>query len=83
MGPGYFVIAIMGCADGSSACTPVMTVPARYESAEACEAAAPEALLANSNFDFPSLLAECRPGSAPASAERKDQAKPPRDIRRS
>ena len=29
MGPGYFVIAIMGCADGGSACTPVATLPAR------------------------------------------------------
>jgi hypothetical protein len=70
MGPGYFVIAILGCADGSAACTPVMTVPTRYESVEACSAATGDALVANSNFDFPSLLAECRPGAAPASAER-------------
>ena len=27
MGPGYFVIAILGCADGGSACTPVATLP--------------------------------------------------------
>ena len=39
MGPTYFVIAILGCADGSTACTPVMTVPTRYESEKACEAA--------------------------------------------
>lgn len=70
MGPGYFVIAILGCADGSAACTPVMTVPTRFESAEACSAATADALLANSNFDFPSLLAQCRPGATPASAER-------------
>ena len=70
MGPGYFIIAILGCADGSTACTPLMTVPTRYESVEACSAAAPAALMQNSNFDFPSLFAECRPGAAPASAER-------------
>ena len=70
MGPGYFVIAILGCADGSAQCTPVMTVPTRYESEGACTAAAPDALLANSNFDFPSLSAECRPAARPASAEK-------------
>lgn len=70
MGPGYFIIAIMGCADGSTQCTPVMTVPTRYESEAACAAAAPDALLANSDFDFPSLLAECRPAARPASAEK-------------
>lgn len=69
MGPGYFIIAIMGCSDGATACTPVMTVPARFESESACSAAAPDALIANSNFDFPSLLAVCRPAARPAAAE--------------
>lgn len=70
MGAGYFIIAIMGCAEGAGAqCTPVMTVPTRYSSAAACEAAAPDALLANSNFDFPELLAQCRAAARPASAE--------------
>ena len=32
MGAGLFLIAIMGCADGSAACTPVATMPTRYES---------------------------------------------------
>ena len=27
MGPGYFVIAILGCADGGAQCTPVATAP--------------------------------------------------------
>jgi hypothetical protein len=82
MEPGYFIIAILGCADGSVACTPVMTVPARYESKAACAAAAPAALLANANFDFPSLFAECRPGTGPASAEREPKAPPANDMRR-
>jgi hypothetical protein len=34
MGPGYFVIAILGCADGGSACTPVATLDTRYETAD-------------------------------------------------
>lgn len=83
MGPGYFVIAILGCGDGSTGCTPVMTMPARYESEAACAAAAPEALLANSNFDFPSLLAQCRPGKIPASAPLDPGPLDPQDLRRS
>ncbi len=60
MGPGYFIIAIMGCADGSTACTPVATIPARYESQATCAAATGTALAANTEFDFPTLVAECR-----------------------
>ena len=69
MGPGFFVIAILGCADGSTGCAPVATMPTRYESREACAAATAPALAANGDFDFPTLLAECRPAKAPA-AER-------------
>jgi len=68
MGPGYFVIAILGCADGGSACTPVTTLQTRYETEAQCSAAVGSALEANSNFDFPTLLARCRTGSAAATA---------------
>jgi len=60
MGPGYFVIAILGCADGGTGCTPVATLQTRYSSEAECTAAATLALEANSNFDFPTLLARCR-----------------------
>ena len=69
MGPGFYVIAILGCADGSAACTPVATMPTRYESRDACQAATGDALATGADFDFPTLLAQCRPGKAPA-AER-------------
>lgn len=62
MGPAYYVIAILGCADGSAQCAPVATLPTRYESRTACAAATSDALMANSDFDYPSLLAECRSG---------------------
>ncbi len=55
MGPGFFVIAILGCADGSAACAPVATIPTRYESRDACVAATGPALAANNDFDFPTL----------------------------
>ena len=66
MGPGFFVIAILGCADGSAACTPVATMPTRYESRATCAAATAPALMANGDFDYPTILAECRPAKAPA-----------------
>jgi len=77
MGPGYFVIAIMGCADGSANCTPVATMPTRYESQAACAAAAPASLAANTSFDFPSLLAECRSIARPAAAGEDEEPKLP------
>jgi hypothetical protein len=77
----YFIIAIFGCADGSAACTQVATVPTHYASEAACSAATRDALLANSDLDFPSLSAECQrvapksastnePGVTPAGAIR-------------
>jgi hypothetical protein len=69
MGPGYFVIAILGCADGGTACTPVATLLTRYSNEAECSAATTGALEANTDFDFPTLLARCRSEKAPASAE--------------
>ena len=56
MGPGYFVIAILGCADGGSACTPVATLQTRYATATNASAATAAALEANTDFDYPTLL---------------------------
>jgi hypothetical protein len=67
MGAGFFLIAILGCADGSAACTPVATMPTRYESRAACAAATNAALETSTDFDFPTIVAECRAGAAPIS----------------
>ena len=69
MGPASFVIAILGCADGGTACTPVATLQTRYESEAQCAAATGAALIENSNFDFPTLVARCRPAPAAKSAD--------------
>ena len=82
MGPGYFVIAILGCADGGSACTPVATLQTRYDTAEQCSAATAAALEANSDFDFPTLLARCRVGSGADRAEAKPEQRIPASARR-
>jgi hypothetical protein len=63
MGPGYFVIAILGCADGGSACTPVATLQSHYATEAECMASTGAALIENSNFDYPTLVARCRPGA--------------------
>jgi hypothetical protein len=82
MGPGYFVIAILGCADGGTACTQVATLQTRYESEAQCSAATVGALEGNSNFDFPTLLARCRAGAAPASAQSQRLRPIPASARR-
>lgn len=69
MGPGYFVIAILGCADGGSACTPVATLQTHYATAAECSVATSAVLEQNSDFDFPTLLAQCRPGTAATTAQ--------------
>ena len=68
MGPAYFVIAIMGCGDGGSACQTVATPAAHYGSEQACLAARGDVLMANSDLDFPTLVATCMPISRKASA---------------
>ncbi len=60
MGPGFFVIAILGCADGGSACTPVEVLQTHYATEAQCSAATGAALIENSNLDFPLLVARCR-----------------------
>lgn len=71
MGPGLYVIAIMGCADGGSACTPLATLPTRYESETACTAASVAALENGDRFDFPTILAQCQAAGPSRTAERK------------
>lgn len=73
MGPVAYVIAILGCADGSAACTPVATMPARYESQASCSAATGAALAQSTSFDFPTIVAECRAVSTIPAAQVKER----------
>ena len=81
MGAGLFLMAIMGCADGSAACTPVATLPARYESRAACAAATSAALSTSTEFDYPTIVAECRSAAAPAAVSRDRSAQPTVAVR--
>lgn len=77
MGPAYFVIAILGCADGGTACTPVATLETHCSTEAQCAAAAPAALIDNSNFDYPTLVADCRSAS-PRLADQQKAVSPRR-----
>lgn len=60
MDPLFYVMAIMGCGDGSMACQQARTEPARYGSIAQCQAAMPAALARNSDVDYPVVTASCR-----------------------
>jgi len=82
MGPGYFVIAILGCADGGSACTPVATLQTHYSTQAECSSATSAALEANTQFDFPTLVARCRAGTEAKTADaQRDRPLPTRARR--
>lgn len=82
MEPVYYVIAILGCSDGSTQCTPVATVPTHYASQEACSTGTAQALLTNNAFDFPTLVAECRATDPRTIAAKESSEKVPANARR-
>ena len=59
MGPGIFLIAIMGCGEGNARCQTVRTLETRYESRAACTAATDAALAKATDVDAPVVVAQC------------------------
>lgn len=82
MGPAYFVIAILGCADGGTSCTQVATLQTRYSTVAECSSATAAALETNTDFDFPTLLARCRQGTGATTAEAQREKPLPASARR-
>jgi hypothetical protein len=60
MEPLYFVMAIMGCGDGTSNCAQARVEPVHYTTIRQCQAAMPAALIRNSDIDYPVVSAACR-----------------------
>lgn len=60
MEPIFYVMAIMGCGDGSEQCAQARVEPAHYQSIQACQAAMAGALQRNSDLAFPVISAACR-----------------------
>ena len=66
MGPGTFLIAILGCGEGEAPCQQVRMLETRYESQATCAAASDAVLLRNSDVDYPVIVARCvRDGARP------------------
>ncbi|MBV9931666.1 MAG: hypothetical protein JO013_12075 [Alphaproteobacteria bacterium] len=59
MGPGIFLIAIMGCGEGHAPCQTVRTLETRYETRAACTAATEAALSSATDVDAPVVVAQC------------------------
>ncbi|MES2059117.1 MAG: hypothetical protein V4564_24460 [Pseudomonadota bacterium] len=70
MEPLFYVMAIMGCSDGSANCAEARVESARYATIQQCQAAMPAALTRNSDIDYPVVSAACR-----ANGERMVQLK--------
>ena len=56
----FYVMAIMGCGDGSMACQQARVEQVQYRSIAQCQAAMPAMLQRNSDIDYPVISATCR-----------------------
>ena len=64
MEPVFYVMAILGCGDGSSQCTQARLEPARYQTVQQCQAQLPAALARNTDLSFPTISATCQASGA-------------------
>ena len=69
MGPAFYIMAILGCGEAEAQCETVATVAARYESAEACNAATQSAVEEHGDALYPVVVAQCRPANQPAAQQ--------------
>ena len=60
MSPVFYVIAILGCGDGSFDCREQRIEPARYESAAECHRELRAALMRNTDVPYPEINAACQ-----------------------
>lgn len=60
MGPVFFVMAIMGCGDGSTQCAEARIEPTHYVTASQCRADLPAALARHTDLSYPVISAACR-----------------------
>jgi len=60
MEPLFYVMAILGCGDGSAQCAQARTETVQYRSIEQCQSAMPAALARNSDLDYPVVSAACQ-----------------------
>jgi hypothetical protein len=76
MGPGVFLIAILGCGEGDAPCQTLRTLDTPYATQAACVAATEDALSRNSGADAPVIVAQCIPAGRPATLRGGDVSRP-------
>jgi hypothetical protein len=76
MGPGVFLIAILGCGEGDSPCQTLRTLETRYETQAACAAATADAVRSSAGLDAPVIVAQCVAAGRPASLRSDDVSRP-------
>lgn len=59
MEPLLYVMAILGCADGATACTEARLAGYRFENKQQCERAIEDQLMAATDLSFPTISARC------------------------
>jgi hypothetical protein len=69
MGPVFYVLAILGCGEGETACEQIATAGSSYQSVDACNQAGEGALTQHIDAAFPVVVAQCRRADSPASAQ--------------
>jgi hypothetical protein len=76
MGPGVFLIAILGCGEGDGPCQTLRTLDTPYATQAACVAATEDALSRNSGADAPVIVAQCVAAGRPAALRSGDVNRP-------
>lgn len=71
MGPAVYIMAILGCGEGTATCEPVATMPTQYVSANACDAESDDAIRRHIDVDYPVVVAQCMRMDAAAAAALK------------
>lgn len=64
MGPGFFIMAILGCGEADAACQQIATVESRYESMDACSAATAGEVERRLELPYPVVVAQCERADA-------------------
>jgi hypothetical protein len=69
MGPAYYILAVLGCGEGETACQQVAVADAQFATQAACQAASEDTLMRHTDADYPVVIAQCRKAGQPASAQ--------------
>jgi len=59
-----YVLAIMGCSDGSGNCQQLSVEPVVYATQDRCNRNMTKALMDHANLDYPRITAQCRQATA-------------------